>query len=133
MTDFKNDSTQAERRRLLTNDRPQTSSLLDHVEPEGGGRFAELARRDAGKPTVVGATPSVQYPAGPGWTRDEVPQEPPLGFCVNDLEPTGEPFEVERSLTKLAASPGAPSVSSSTASVETGDAANPALKRRKLR
>lgn len=125
MSDLKNDSSQAERRRVLANDRQQTSSLLDHVEPEGGGRFAELARRDAGKSTVVGATPSVQYPTGPGWTRSEVPQEPPLGFSVNDLEPTGEPFEVERSLASLAEA-GPPM----SAAVET-TGTNPNIKRRR--
>jgi len=45
-----------------------------------------------GKPTVVGSTSGVQYPQLPSsspWSgSDPVGQEPPLGFSVNDLEPS---------------------------------------------
>ena len=126
MSDLKNDSTQAERTRLLTNDRPQTSTLHDHaIEGEGGGRFAELARREgAARPTVVGAGPSVQYPAASDWTRNSaaVGVEPPLGVAIDAMEPVGEVFEIEAS---LAASETPASVASSPADLVETDAAIP--------
>jgi hypothetical protein len=106
-----------------------TSTLLDHVTNESGGRFAELARRDGGKPTVIG-TAEARYPAGPAWAADPCGVEPALGFSVEDLQPTGEPFEVERaaeivaSREELAASPEAlTSASQFPGVIETGDAA----------
>jgi hypothetical protein len=119
-----NKAEQGERRALAGSTAATTYHRQAQVAQglELGGRFAKAS-------VVVGAEPAVQYPPGPDWTRNEVPQEPPLGFSVNDLEPTGEPFEVERSLTQSAASEPA----SSPAVVETGGAANPTPKRRKLR
>jgi hypothetical protein len=120
---------------VLANDRQQTSTLRDHaVEGEGGGRFAELARREgAARPAVVGATPAVQYPAGPAWVSDGagVGIEPPLGICVNDLEPTGEPFEVERSLANLAEA-AAPTSAAASPVVVVETASAVLKKRRKL-
>jgi len=120
---------------VLANDRQQTSTLRDHaVEGEGGGRFAELARREgASRPTVVGARPLVQYPAGPDWTSNgaAVGVEPPLGVCVNDLEPTGEAFEVERSLASLAEAAAPTSAAASPVVVVETASAIP-KKRRKL-
>lgn len=110
---------------MLADDRAQTSTLRDHVEGEGGGRFAELARREgASRPTVVGADPAANYPAGPAWTRAAVGIEPPLGVAIDAMEPVGEAFEIEAS---LAASVAPASVASSQRpddAVET-DAANP--------
>jgi hypothetical protein len=50
--------------------------------------------------TVVGRDPP-RYPQGQGpWASDgpRVPEEPPLGVAIDDQEPTGEAFEVARSL-----------------------------------
>ena len=41
-----------------------------------------------GKPSVTGSTPIPQYPAAAAHQRDPVPDEPSLGFSVNDLEPS---------------------------------------------
>ena len=51
------------------------------------GRFTEAE----GKQFVVGSTPLPKYPAGgaPWSDADPVPDEPPLGYRVDDLEPTG--------------------------------------------
>jgi hypothetical protein len=83
---------QAERRRVLHNDarvRDQsrngdTSSYLNHYSPEMGGRFSS-----EGAATVVGTTPN-PYPPLPEnspWRRDPVPDEPPLGYRIHDLNP----------------------------------------------
>ncbi len=87
------------------------------------GRFAN---KDS---AVTGAGAVPQYPraAGPCADPVRVPDEPPLGYAINDQEPTGTPVEVERSLAKLAASPVAPAsvASSPPDAVEPGDAAKP--------
>jgi hypothetical protein len=59
---------------------------------EVGGRYA------VEKDITVGVEQAVNYPAGPAWTRDQVGLEPPLGASVDDMQPCGEAFEVERSL-----------------------------------
>src|SRR5437588_10372616 len=54
------------------------------------GRFAAHERSN-----IVGSTPSVvEYPAGPNWACDPVPQEPSLGFSVEDHEAVGEAHEL---------------------------------------
>ena len=96
-------------------------------ELELGGRFGKAK-------VVVGTEPTVQYPrlpSGPWADPVRVPDEPPLGFSVNDLEPTGEPFEVERSLANLAASPEAPTSAATSPTVVETVSANPIMKRRK--
>jgi hypothetical protein len=122
MSKLENPFSQEERRRVLANDR-QTSTLGDHVEPSAGGRFAELARREgASKPTVIGADPAANYPAGPAWTNAAVGLEPPLGVAIDAMEPVGEAFEIEAS---LAASVAPASVASSPADLVETDAVNP--------
>jgi hypothetical protein len=86
----------AERRRVLANDarvRDQsrngdTSSYLNHYSPEMGGRFSNV-----GAATVVGTTPN-PYPPLPEnspWRRDPVPDEPPLGYRIDSLDPSLDP------------------------------------------
>jgi hypothetical protein len=49
--------------------------------------------------TVVGGvSPPNTYPKGPDWTVDPVGTEPSLNFDVNAMQPTGEAFEIRRSL-----------------------------------
>jgi hypothetical protein len=62
---------------------------------EAQGRFAKGVE-------VTGSKPAVLYPRQPPaspWSGD-IPEgvEPPLGYSVEDLEPTGERFEIEESL-----------------------------------
>ena len=69
------------------------TSLLD---PSLAGRFAQQAKPDF----TVGRDPRVDYPriAGGPWGSGPQPGlEPALGFSVNDLEPTGELHELQRS------------------------------------
>jgi hypothetical protein len=47
---------------------------------------------------VGGVSPANTYPKGPDWTVDPVGPEPSLNFDVNQVSPTGEAFEVRRSL-----------------------------------
>ena len=117
-------ATQTEKRDVLGNDTLHTRALADL---DGlSGRFAAI-----NKSTVIGAAPAAQYPAAAGPWADpvKVPDEPPLGFAVDDLEPIGERFEVERSEAKLGAV-AAPARVASPA-VET-TAPTPITKRRRL-
>jgi hypothetical protein len=91
---------QALRRQIIANDRKvaeerRLSTYLDHaqssIDDERGGRFAAVSPTR----TVVGAAP-ISYPRQPEgspWACDPVPQEPPLGYSVNDQECVGEAFE----------------------------------------
>jgi hypothetical protein len=77
--------TQAERRRILregTTFHRHAQAFADEVNQ---GRFAAT-----GVPTVTGSTPIPVYPAGPQWTADPGSQvvEPPLGFSIDQLEPS---------------------------------------------
>jgi hypothetical protein len=95
---FHNKASQAEKREVDANDRRVRNALtyLDHTHDDAGGRFAR--QRPS---TVVGADPSVNYPAAAPWTRDAVPPEPPLGTSIDEMIPVGESFEVEQSLSAL--------------------------------
>jgi hypothetical protein len=95
---FHNDTSQAERRRILQLE--QASTYLERA------RVAEQLDSERYKSEVTGTKPNVDVPAIPsgpwsaGYWQDG--PEPPLGYSVNDLEPTGEVAEVERSLQELA-------------------------------
>jgi DNA-binding transcriptional MerR regulator len=70
------------------------------IDDEMGGRFAKVHTT-----TVVGSS-SVSYPAQPStspWHRDPVPDEPPLGYSVDAVEPVGEIHE--RGPPSIAAAP----------------------------
>jgi hypothetical protein len=72
---------QAEKARVI---REQASSILDHARAAandlGGGRFAGV-----NPTTVVGSEPAVKYPAASSSWQIQLPDEPPLGYRVDDM------------------------------------------------
>jgi hypothetical protein len=119
---YEQDASQQERRRMLKQDQAQPTTMFEQA------RVAEQIDSERSKSAVMGTKPVVDFPAIPsgpwsaGYWQDG--PEPPLGYSVNDLEPTGEVAEVQRSLEELAASSSAPpSASSPEAVVATDDAA----------
>jgi hypothetical protein len=63
------------------------------TDPVAGGRFAKALGE-----YTVGATPTVEYPRLPENSpshHDPLPDEMPLGFSVDALEPTGELHELQ--------------------------------------
>jgi hypothetical protein len=100
MTEYHNDADQSERRDLLQEhlrQRQQGSTYSAHAHmhiDDAGGRFAKT------RPSLtVGSKPTVDYPGDklPAWVTDRGPDEPPLGFSVDAMEPVGESFEVLQS------------------------------------
>ena len=85
---------QAERRRVLANDR-KVSTYHDaaqaSIDEDRGGRFKVLT------PTEVVGRSSVSYPRLPSTSPSNqaamVPDEPPLGISVDAVEPVGEIHE----------------------------------------
>jgi hypothetical protein len=88
------DVSQAEKRAVLRNDAAvrahansngETGTYLSHTHiDDAGGRFAAVNAA-----TIVGQTPAPKYPAASTpFQSDPVGVEPPLGFSVNDLEPS---------------------------------------------
>jgi hypothetical protein len=87
---FNNNSTKAEREQFVKD------TFHTRTRDEAGGRFAQV-----NKSTVVGSDPATLYPRLPGgpWAAQPMPpEEPPLGFSVEDHDPVGQPWEVEASL-----------------------------------
>jgi len=91
------DITQKEKREILENDRKVRQASTYHsvaassVDDERGGRYAHAGRST----TVVGSSP-ISYPAQPAqspWHHDPAPDEPPLGYSVEEMEPVGEVHE----------------------------------------
>jgi hypothetical protein len=84
----------AERLATLENDRKvleqRSGTFFSHglaaANDLSGGRFAAAG----GAPRVVGSTPGAasQYPAASAAHQTELPPEPPLGFSVNELDPS---------------------------------------------
>ncbi len=104
--DFGNDATREEKVEQLRNeaalragDRPPTTlHALAGVDAmlESGGRFKSEV-------VIVGATETPAYPAAAShWSGNQVGLEAPTGIAINDLAPTGEAFEIERSLAEFA-------------------------------
>jgi hypothetical protein len=94
---FHNTTTQREKAEILRNDRANTYAGRAQTEAdEIQGRFAQEH-----KATVIGSDGAPDYPQLPenSWTNDPVPPEEPLGIDVNYVEPQGEKFEVEASLS----------------------------------
>jgi hypothetical protein len=96
MKEFRNDSSQDERKAVLKNDR-QAQTYFERAQEtigeEMGGRFAHLAK--------ASVTPVPQVPRQPPnspFAGDVVPPEPPLGYSVNDMIPTGNPSEIAASI-----------------------------------
>jgi hypothetical protein len=66
------------------------------ADEDRGGRFKAV-----NKTTVVGTDAIAQYPEQPPnspFHHDRVPDEPPLGFSVEDHEPVGTAKEIQASL-----------------------------------
>jgi len=83
------DASQAERREVLRNDTYLSRAKADADLAAGGGRFAkEVATR------VVGVPRYPTLPATSPWAGDPVPDEPPLGYSIDEMPIVGEPHEV---------------------------------------
>jgi hypothetical protein len=125
-----NKSDQVERRALAGSTATTTYHRQAKIaqELELGGRFAN-------EEINSGAEAATMYPRLPSsspWAADGVGGEPPLGISVDDMQPTGGAFEIERSLAKLAEV--APTLATSSLATVVRDAsANPIVKRRNLR
>jgi hypothetical protein len=93
--EFINDTSQAERRAALANDRRvSTYHQFKLPEEELGGRYRKLEPQ-----TIVGSdNPIPSYTRAAPWSATQLPDEPPLGWSVEDQMPVGEPHEVEASL-----------------------------------
>jgi hypothetical protein len=68
-----------------------------------GGRFAIESPR----PRLSGEVRETKYPRLPDtspWSGPQVPDEPPLGFSIDEQECCGQPFEIEQSLKNAASS-----------------------------
>jgi len=76
-----------------TKDKSSTFFSHTHDDLEMGGRFAKQIPQN-----VVGATPVPSYPAAAPWSVDPCGTEPSLGVDVNEMQPTGEPHEIAKSL-----------------------------------
>jgi hypothetical protein len=100
MSDLKNDSTQAERRAVLKNDRaPTTYHQLAGVDQalEGGGRFGRVEYITGNEPSVCYSAASAPWADGP-----QPGLEPPFPVDISVVEPVGTAQEIERSLSALA-------------------------------
>jgi hypothetical protein len=91
------DITQQEKREVLRNNQRVREASTYHsvaqasIDDERGGRYAISDT----KQTIIGSSP-IAYPQQPStspWHSDPVPDEPPLGFRIDDQEPVGEVFE----------------------------------------
>jgi len=94
---FDSESSQAERRAVLKNEREASTYSQFAIADDSGGRFKNQTPR-----MTVGATAAPQYPpqpAGSPW-NDEEAIEPPLGFSVDEMVPVGEAHEVAASLSE---------------------------------
>jgi hypothetical protein len=110
---------EAEHARLLREGTTLYAHAQAFADEINQGRFAAI-----GVPTVTGATPIPQYPAAsPSW-QIQLPDEPPLGYSVDQVEPI-EPSAVSLSPAEQTDAPaGATSSSENLPPVqdESGDA-----------
>lgn len=99
---------QSDRRRVLEEDRlarkastyfAQAQASLDDTS---GGRYGAVT-----KSTVTGSTPAISYPKLPSDAPSKqlagMPDEPALGYKIDDQEAIGEPIELDRSREALSA------------------------------
>jgi hypothetical protein len=102
---YDNPASQDERRQVLRDTllgrRAHKNTYFAHAHSDEGGRFSAP---DQPPRYTVGSEAVPRYPAGPNWSADPVGPEPSLGFSVENVPPTGEMFEIEKSV--LAESPG---------------------------
>ena len=95
MADFNNTANQAERRKVLEEDkRAKTYMRQAEIDADlelGGGRFAKIITT-----TVTGSGP-VSVPRLPSDNQSNqalmVGPEEPLGYDINAMDPVGEPHE----------------------------------------
>jgi len=86
-----------EQQRILAEERKVLSTYRDHAQANAdddlGGRFGTIRE----KPKVIGVSPITypRLPSGP-WASNEMPDEPCLGYSVEEMEPTGEIHEQRR-------------------------------------
>jgi hypothetical protein len=115
---------QKERRDVIRNDlrlRPgdhEPSTL--HQQAMIGLELENTGRHATGT-IITGSQPASHYPraAGPWADAARVPDEPPLGFCIDDQPACGEAFEVEKSRASLGGADEALTAATSAAVVET--------------
>jgi hypothetical protein len=119
-TPYHNNSPQSVRRAIAKNDRrvhANRSTYGDHTHDDSGGRYLKQTPS-----TVIGSEP-IAYPRLPenSWANQGavVPPEPPLGVAIDQMEPTGEFYEVQASLRAAGMNNTEPSTDSPTS----GDAA----------
>jgi hypothetical protein len=141
MRAFKNDASQAEKRDVLRNERAlrpgDYAPTTMHDRAKAGLELDTPGGRYRAEQTISGAAPTVDYPkASPPWSADGVGVEPPLGYSVNDLPPTGTAAEVERSLGGPSAPvgmvPGSETIVATSPTVKTGPPIPSAPKRRRI-
>jgi hypothetical protein len=97
----------AERRRIIAEDRDRLSTYhalaQSSIDDERGGRYAAVQR----PATFVGAGPAISYPRLPADSPSNqlamTPKEEPLGYSIDEMEPTGERWEQEASRGDAAA------------------------------
>jgi len=79
-----------EQQRILAEER---KVLQANADDDLGGRFGTIRE----KPKVIGVSPITypRLPSGP-WASNEMPDEPCLGYSVEEMEPTGEIHEQRR-------------------------------------
>jgi hypothetical protein len=85
-----------------SDNRRRGGTYRDFAEAEFSGDRGRFTAQS--KSAVTGADPVPTYPVLPAsspFHHDPVGHEPPLGFDVNALEPTGTHVEVEQSLQAL--------------------------------
>ena len=97
MTNSADDIPQSERGRLMAEQRrlrTYRGHAQANLDEDRGGRFAF-----SGSPkTVTGSSP-ISYPAQPThspWHSNPYPEEPPLGFSVDAMEPVANHLNVTR-------------------------------------
>jgi hypothetical protein len=92
---------QSEKRRVMENDRAHAEASADD---ERGGRFASVNKASVSR--LEAATLYPRRPASQWGGVDPIPDEPPLGYEIDQQEATGEIFEQEQSM-RNASSPAA--------------------------
>ena len=105
---------QAERRELAGSTSATTYRDLANLDTSLGGRFL-------GGGDVSGAEEATHYPRLPegSWSHDPTGVEPPLGYAIDALEPTGNPHEIDVAAS-LAQSVGGEDAAGALASVPSG-------------
>ena len=97
-----NNSDRKERASLLGSTQTTTYAAQAKAQAsldQAGGRFAV-----EDKSVTSGSEASVTYPTLPPsspWSGPRLPDEPPLGFAVGQMEPVGTHAEIEASLKSL--------------------------------